>query len=278
METNIQHHIGLNQLPFYIIIFFGTVCYYGFIYYKSVDAPHYNDRTLWYRKHLKAIKFFFYLFLIIIVFAIFIWIDTLTVKLSTFTLWQWFLIIIFPLVSLQYTSTILPIAFLSKIRRIGWLKPFVVGFTWTGVVNIFPVLFWHIRHQAADGQPLLPSGIFWLQSFLFVSALAVIFDIKDFRSDVRTGVFTYPARLGVRKTFLYIIFPLIFLSMVCLVIFLQQQAYSPIQIAFQLIPYFVLLILSLNFKKVKDVLFYLVAIDGLMLVKALCGAISVLYL
>src|SRR3712207_8674667 len=43
-----------------------------------------------------------------------------------------------------------------------------------------------------------PYLLLWLQNFLFFSVVAIIFDIKDYRTDFYHRLKTYPVILGIR--------------------------------------------------------------------------------
>jgi 4-hydroxybenzoate polyprenyltransferase len=187
--------------------------------------------------------------------------------------YYWSLLGIVPLVGLMYTSHLFP---LKKLRRIGWLKPFIIGFVWAGVVTIFPVLFWQIRHPDETAPALTTKVLLWLHNFLFISTLAIIFDFKDQKSDKRHHLNTFPATYGIKKTLRYSVIPLTVCSFMTLVAFHCYFQYSITQFIIQLVPYLLLaFILATSFTRERNLLFYLAAIDGLMLLKAICGIVSV---
>jgi 4-hydroxybenzoate polyprenyltransferase len=186
--------------------------------------------------------------------------------------YYWLLLAIIPLLGVMYTFQIFPI---KKLRRVGWLKPFIIGFVWAGVVTIFPVLFWEIRHPDEVAPGFVTKLLIWLQNFLFITSLAIIFDIKDRKTDQRLHLNTYPARFGIETTIRYSVIPLAILSFSSLIILHLQLHYSITQLMVQSIPYIFLLILTAGFSKERKLLFYLAAVDGLMLLKAICGIVSI---
>lgn len=275
LETNFQHHIPPNGPHFYLLVFTSTVVYYSRIYYKSISSLSTNKRTIWYRENQRVIK------ASLLVALLFIAVDStyLLFKLRnavlTLHMIQWALMIVFPLIAFLYTFKVIPFAGLKQLRGIGWMKPFFIGFAWSGLVTVYPVFFRQMQSGTASGQLILPSGLFWLQNFLFISALAVMFDIKDHISDSRLHLKTYPAMLGVRKTISLVIIPLVLVSLAVLFLHqIQHHATLP-QLLIQLIPFILLFIVTAFFQKDRGILFYLVVIDGLMLVKGICGIISI---
>jgi hypothetical protein len=244
------------------------------IYVRSVGARNYDERTLWYRRHLRLIKLLLKLTLALVAtFILYLLIKNLN-SFYGFKLFQWLMILGFPLVAALYTFKF-PFFYFRKIRQIGWLKPFVVGFTWSGWVTVYPLLVLQVQAGISPKNPVIPLGLFWLQNFLFISILAIIFDIKDYRTDVRLRLNTYPAKLGVRNTYRYVIYPVTILNIVVFFLFQRQMNFLPAQAFLQLLPYLFLIWVILTHRKPREVLYYLVAIDGLMFLKAICGIISI---
>lgn len=277
IETNLFHHVSLNVFPFYLLIFLCSWIYYTMIYVRSVGAKNYNERTLWYRKHLATIKHLLRITLsLVAAFIIYLlWKNRL--GLYSFSAMQWGLIAVFPLVAALYTFKI-PGVYFKKIRQIGWLKPFVVGFTWSGWVTVYPLLIWQVQRGYPGKVHAIPSLLFWLQNFLFISILAIIFDIKDYRNDVRLRLNTYPAKLGIKNTFHYVIYPVTAVNLVVFFLFQAQHHNSLVQTIIQGIPYMLLVWVLLTHRRPRNVLYYLVAIDGLMFLKAMCGIISISFI
>ncbi|HEX8333633.1 MAG TPA: hypothetical protein VF622_13515, partial [Segetibacter sp.] len=199
IESNLQHKVSLNSYRFYILIFLATILYYGRIYYKS-SVVAIDERNKWYRLHRPTIRIALVILSIILI-ADAAYITYINRQfLLSMPMYYWSLLGIVPLVGLMYTFQVFPV---KKLRRIGWLKPFIIGFVWAGVVTIFPILFWQIRHPDEVAPGLLTKILLWLQNFLFISTLAIIFDIKDQKSDKRLHLNTFPATYGITKTIRY---------------------------------------------------------------------------
>jgi 4-hydroxybenzoate polyprenyltransferase len=274
IETNLLNHISLNIFPFYILIFFCTIIYYTMIYVRSVNTKNYNERTIWYRNHLSAIKFT--LKIAIVLTGGFFLLLVLRNLHTLFILSPAHLLLIsaLPLVAAWYTFT--PSVFrLRKIRQIGWMKPFIVGLTWSGWVTIYPVLLWQVqRMQPFHSQ--VPLFLLWFQNFLFFSINAIIFDLKDYRTDSHHQLKTYPVIFGVKNTFRFIVFPLILLNLIIFFLFQSQQSFSFLQTLVQLVPYVLLVFIIVKYRQGRTVLYYLAAVDGLVFLKAFCGITSIL--
>jgi 4-hydroxybenzoate polyprenyltransferase len=156
------------------------------------------------------------------------------------------------------------------------MKPFIVGLTWAGWVTIYPVVIWQVqRNESFDGS-LIPLVLLCLQNFLFFSINAIIFDIKDYRTDSYYHLKTYPVIFGVKNTIRFIVLPLIFINLVVFFLFQRQQNFSFWQTSIQLIPYILLVLIVLRYRQGRKVLYYLAAVDGLVFLKAFCGITSIL--
>jgi 4-hydroxybenzoate polyprenyltransferase len=188
-------------------------------------------------------------------------------------------IFIFPAIALIYTFNILPFSETKKLRRIGWLKPFAIGLVWSGVVSVYPIIFYQIQVGSHAPFFALPSGLLWLKNFIFVSTLCIMFDLKDYESDKQEGLKTYAVQLGISKTISFIIIPLVCIGIFT---FLKFHASIPASNVFaiilNLIPYLLLLICAYSLRKHKSIIYYLFVIDGLMIVKAVCGIAGVLFI
>jgi len=188
---------------------------------------------------------------------------------------QILLIAAFPVAAGWYTFTP-SLLRIKKIRQVGAIKPFIVGATWAGWVTIYPVFIWQVQRVQPFTVPLLPLFILWLQNFLFFSINAIIFDVKDYRTDALHQLKTYPVILGVRNTFRFIIFPLILLNLVIFFLFQGLQHFTVLQTSIQTVPYLLLIFVVARYRQGRRVLYYLAAVDGLVFLKALCGITSIL--
>lgn len=276
VETNLLTNISLNVFPFYLLIFFCTCMYYTMIYVRSAGAKNYNERTIWYRDNLGAIRktLKVALFMVISFLLFLVWKNIHTLLLLSPA--QFFFIISLPLIAAWYTFS--PnFLHLKNIRQIGWIKPFIVGLTWSGWVTVYPILISKVQTYQPSASIISPYLLLWLQNFLFFTVVAIIFDIKDYRTDFNHHLKTYPVILGIRKTFRFIIIPLIFLNLVVFFLFQRHEKFSAAQTIFQLIPYLLLILVLAKHRQQKNLLYYLAVVDGLLFAKALCGIISIIF-
>lgn len=275
IETNVVSGLSLNYIPFYILIFLCTWIYYTRIYVKSIGAVNLNDRTTWYRARIttiiSALRSALFLTAALLLFIVFRNRNTII----SLTGLQFTLIFTFPFLAAWYTFS--PrILNVKKIRQSGLIKPFIVGFTWAGCVTFYPIFLWQIQKGQHDLPPLFPSFFLWFQNFILFSTNAIIFDIKDYHTDAGFRLNTFPVKLGIQRTIRFIILPLFVLNIAAFTGFQIRQHFSIYQSLIQVIPYLIFLVIIFKLPRQKPLLYYLAAVDGLLLVKAFCGIASVL--
>ncbi len=277
IETNLISGISLNYSPFYIVVFLGTCLYYTMIYVRSVKAILPNERTLWYRRNLPYIRTTLYFIATGIFIVGIIIVIRNRHRFFLLSASQWLLLVLFPLLTAWYTFS--PRIFhLKKIRELGMIKPFIVGLTWLGFVTVYPVIAWQIQKGMAGLPPMFPQFFLWLDNFLFISILAIIFDIKDYKNDTLFHLSTFPVVLGVKRTMQWVALPLLIVNVAVFTVFQFQQHFNIYQVILQAVPYVLLLMVIAWNRQPKSLLYYLAGIDGLMLLKALCGIASILFL
>ena len=175
------------------------------------------------------------------------------------------------LAAAYYKSNLLVIRGRS-LREMYWLKPIVIGLVWTGFVFILPILFTSIIHNDIVNTPPFTALLF-LKSVLFIGILAILFDIKDVQSDIENKMNTLILKLGFQRTLSYVILPLILLELIIIITNFLLQNLLGWQMILILIPFGLLTMAVFHLRKKRVLLFYLIGIDGLMLIKAVCGII-----
>ncbi|WP_426490115.1 UbiA family prenyltransferase [Hymenobacter sp. 102] len=80
------------------------------------------------------------------------------------------------------------------LRDLPLLKVFLIAYVWAGVTVWIPALYL--------GRGLLEPvvGVLFLRRFLFILALAFVFDIRDYTKDQATGTRTFPGVFGIQAT------------------------------------------------------------------------------
>jgi hypothetical protein len=106
---------------------------------------------------------------------------------------------------------------------------------------------------------------------MFISVLAILFDIKDYAADHNQSLKTFVVRKGLRQVIFTIVLPLSLFGISALSIFLALRENNLMANSLFLLPMGCLCWVSFSLGKRRSVSWYLLIIDGLMLVKAICG-------
>lgn len=98
-------------------------------------------------------------------------------------------------ISIGYTIPILYRARQARpLRKVPLLKVFLIAYVWAAVTVFFPLMDAGI--EIWNEQALL----LFARRFLFILALALLFDIRDYTYDQTTSILTVPGLIGVQKT------------------------------------------------------------------------------
>jgi 4-hydroxybenzoate polyprenyltransferase len=276
VEASFQQQVHLNSLVFYLFLFIATVVYYTHAYIGvTVSDRFYNKRSAWYTQHKKNIRIKQVTFVIAGCVTIIYFLQKNLKEVLHLSFQQWILLFVFPFTAVLYYGIVLSPRLKLNLRRSGWLKPFVVGFVWAGVVTLYPVIF----HQIETGTHTIISlfgGWLFLKNWMFITVLCIMFDIKDYAADHNHQLKTFVVQVGLRKTIFYIIIPLSLIGLASFILFAWANHFPLLRILINLIPFLLLIIVAYSLHQRKSILYYLAVIDGLMLVKAVCGVLGVL--
>ena len=275
IEASLQQQYSLNSLLYYAIVFCATILYYTKAYITEVSADTTNKRSLWYVQHKRWVSFSQKLFAIVVLLFAGIFLQKNWQQLSQLSLPHWILIFIFPVVAALYYGVNSKKLGRHNLRNTGWLKPFVIAFAWAGLVTAYPVLFYTIDHGLSY-EPTLVSAFLFIKNFMFITVLCIMFDIKDYAVDYNHQLKTFVVKMGLRKTIFYIIIPLCLIGLGSFVTYAIARHFHVMKILLNIIPFIALISVAYSLHRRKSILYYLIIIDGLMLVKALCGTIAML--
>ena len=274
IEASLQQHSSLNSLPYYCFVFVSTVLYYTHAYIAEPKDNSANKRSNWYYENSLLIKRSQILLTIVFLFIGWHLIRQNWEVILQINLLQWALILVFPLVAALYYGSAAPHRATHSLRNNGWLKPFVIGFVWAGAVTVYPVLFGSIEHRTVYA-PDWVSVLLFIKNFMYITMLCVMFDIKDYAADHNHQLKTFVVRYGLRKTIFYFIIPLSLVGLGTFILFALLRNFPVLRILINTIPFILLIIVAYSMHRRKSILYYLAIIDGLMLVKAICGSIGI---
>jgi hypothetical protein len=211
IEAALQQRSPLNGWLYFCIVFFITVLYYSYPYIRKCSVISSNPRTNWYTRNYRFMWWQQVTITIILCVSLILFLADFWRAVAAMSARHWILATIFPFVAALYYGIN---AFSGKysLRKIGWLKPFIIGFTWAGLVTVYPVLF-----------------------YLSLAGL---------------GTFIYYA---------------------------VTHGFDPVKVLLNTIPFILLVIVAWSLRRRRAILYYLIVVDGLMLIKALCGTAAMLW-
>jgi len=275
IEATLQQRFPINGFFYFALVFLITVLYYAYPYIRKTLGQTSNPRTNWYSKNYDLMRWNQVVITIILGAASFLFFCQNGEIVWRMALNKWVLLFIFPVIAAFYYGTNFLFVKYS-LRKIGWLKPFVIGFTWAGLVTVYPVLFYDIIHQQEYGINWV-GGLLFLKNFMFVSVLCIMFDLKDYAVDYLARLRTFAVRFGLQKTIVYILIPLSAIGLVSFVWYATAHNFPNTRGLLNVIPFILLIHVCWTLRKRRSLLYYLCIVDGLMLVKAICGCIAITY-
>lgn len=275
METNFQLGIVLAPPIYYLFLFAGCVWYYTQSYTTEASYTASNQRAHWYKTHIVQVKYSQNILLVTALLSGIILLTQNWNRILELHYFEWLLALIFPITAVLYYESISPKKPTHNLRSIGWLKPFVISFVWSGVISVYPLLYNHLE----NGTHFELSSMaiwFFIKNLIFISILCILFDIKDYAADHNSQLKTFVVQLGLRKTLYFIIAPLSLIGFSSFLLFTLNHHFQVLRICVNSIPFILLIIVTWSMQRRKSILYYLAVIDGLMLIKAACGIIGVL--
>jgi 4-hydroxybenzoate polyprenyltransferase len=274
IETSMQLGFPLNDFSYYFLSVIASVFYYNYPYVRKYSDKSTDSRTIWYRNHYSFLRWNQLCLGLILAISMCLFLYQYEQAILHMNVMHWFLVFIFPLVAFMYYG----INFFStkyNLRKIGWLKPFIIGFTWAGMVTVYPILYHDIIHYHPC-QLSFFEGLLFLKNLMFISVLGMMFDIKDYAGDKMNNLNTFVVKIGLKKTILYILFPLPLLGLLTFLSYATMHHFHLLRMVLIMIPFFLLLLAANSLRKKRTMLYYLIVIDGLMVVKAIFGIAAML--
>jgi 4-hydroxybenzoate polyprenyltransferase len=276
IEASLQQQIPLNSVPFYIFLFTVTVLYYTKAYITDKITNKGNKRSDWYWNKRR----FVFASQVVLTIIAAIYLGRLLFLHYEFILKMpvvnYALMLTFPVVSLWYYGINHPRFAHLRLRNVGWLKPFIIGFVWAGLANIYPMMFFDIEHEQAYVPDVIGLLLF-IKNFMYVSVLSIMFDIKDYAADHNRQLKTFVVKAGLRKTIFMIIIPLTLLGLASFILFGVLRHFSVLRILLNVLPFLFLIMVAYSMHRRKSIFYYLIVIDGLMLLKGLCGIMAMTF-
>jgi 4-hydroxybenzoate polyprenyltransferase len=271
VETAFQLGLPLASPTYYVLLFSATVLYYTYAYSGPAgNAVSINPRTQWYQRHAGFIRRSQAILLSLCVLTGGIILFKNFDALIRLPFYYWLMILTLPIAALLYYG-LLPASLVRlNLRNSGWLKAFVIGYVWAVCVNFLPITMVRIEH---DILSIEPTFVLWLfvKNWIFCTVNAIMFDMKDYADDANKQLKTFVVRFGLRSTIFYVLIPLLLIGLIAFLAFASYRHFGMITILFNMVPFLALLAVAYSLHQRRNILYYLIVIDGLLLIKALCG-------
>lgn len=274
IEATVQLQVPFNSLAYYILLFLAPVVYYTYAYMGASKGPHpENPRTAWYAEHSR----FIYWSQLIFGAACCGIVAYMTINdyqsILHLPIVYWIIVGVVIAAAILYYGLVPLVFFNLNLRNTGWLKPFIIGFIWAATANILPLIMLRVESGTDTTE-----SIFWfflfIKNFMFCTVNAIMFDMKDYAIDSNSQLKTFVVRIGVKKTIFYVLIPLLITGILSLSIFAYIMHFSILRYLINLIPFVLTCLVAYSMNKRKKIFYYLIVIDGLILVKALCGILA----
>lgn len=277
VEANLQQNLPTNNLAFYLFIFCVSVVYYlaAYLFEKPLKQEQ-NKRLVWYSQNRKPLIGLAILLVVYILVCSFFFVKKYGFQFYQFSLFHWLLLLIFPTFGFLYYGLSNSKWHVFNLRNIGWLKPFIIGFCWAGLTVVFPIFYYHVENNVMYHFSTLTLAIF-INNFLYISLLSILFDIKDYANDSNSLIKTFVVKKGLRTTLFSIVIPISVVAIGSFATFGFVHHEKWERLLMNLLPFLALIVVAWSMRKRRSIVYYLIIIDGLMLFKAICGILSILY-
>ncbi len=252
-----------------LLIHISTVIYYTHAYLLDRKEGIYNERSSWYLKYKKYIYTRQIIYTLIGIYIAIFNCKIFDLLISSNILF-WVLILVTLFFCFFYYLPTIVSNKKNIIRTSGYLKSISIAWVWAIATCVIPVwLSGKFNLIAAK----IPFWFHFIQIFLFIFILAVLFDIKDINRDQQELVNTIAVKIGKDKIRTRIILPLLILSFILALIEIQFLNES----SFNILPHLLLLALvywvSKLIMSVQSIFYNILLIDGLMIIKVILSSI-----
>lgn len=274
IESTLQLNVPFNSLSYYILLFLAPIIYYTYAYMGATSSSNsQNPRTAWYGKHHNFIHWS-QMILAGVAFAVFLhMLSRDYMAILHLPLLYWIIVSVVLGMAVLYYGLVPVFFFNLNLRNTGWLKPFIIGFIWAATANLLPLILLKIESGVDFTESPLWFFLF-IKNWMFCTVNAIMFDMKDYAIDSNSQLKTFVVRIGLKKTIFYVLIPLLLLGMVSLMVFAYFEHFALQRMLMNMIPFILTLIVAYSMNKRKKIFYYLIVIDGLILVKAVCGIIG----
>lgn len=273
IETNVRSQLPLNRIDYYLFTTSITILFYLFAYRvpKSINSSI-NPRIDFYVKHRKLIRYFTIVLYVVSTFTgLSIFIATYQ-NLFALNWIHYFILAITFILSTSYYNW----KFGLSLRKYTWFKPTLIAWTWAVTTVYLPLLILQLENYSKVRFDL---GFYFLfiQTFMYFIVNAIMFDMKDYEDDTNRKIKTFVVKYGYFQTLNLIIYPLIGLGFLSFIFYGFYFNLNLISVFLLEIPVLFMALFAYKLNRKKSILYYLVAIDGMIVFKAIFGMLSTLF-
>lgn len=278
VESTLQLKMPFNSLSYYILLFLAPIIYYTYAYMGATNSEYaQNPRTAWYGKHRNFVRWSQLSLSAICLLVFFEMLGRDYRAILQLPIQYWLVVGLVLAMAILYYGLVPVFFFNLNLRNTGWFKPFIIGFIWAATANLLPLILLRIE----SGIDITESP-FWfflfIKNWMFCTVNAIMFDMKDYAIDSNSQLKTFVVRMGLKKTIFYVLIPLLILGAVSLLIFAYISDFTLGRVLFNLVPFLLTALVAYSMNKRKNIFYYLIVIDGLILVKAVCGIIAMQFI
>jgi len=253
----------LPSLTFLAMVYFGTVVYYTNAYFNENINEQNKDRAIWYQNNFAYLKTRQRV------------LGIATAAILIFSIYQNPSLLSFNIISLSLLGFSLLLSYLysfPKFQNNGLLKSAIIAFVWTIIGAYLPVYF----NQSGEFENMntIVTALYCLQLFLFIYLLAVLFDIKDIKSDLSGNKKTLVIKIGLNNIMPFLVLPYIGISLIIDYKLANSFSFTSIIWLLHYIFYLIVYLVSKKALTVSQISSSILWVDGLMLVKATMGIVS----
>lgn len=247
----------LPSLTFLAMVYFGTVVYYTNAYFNENINEQNKDRAIWYQNNFAYLKTRQRV------------LGIATAAILIFSIYQNPSLLSFNIISLGLLGFSLLLSYLysfPKFQNNGLLKSAIIAFVWTIIGAYLPVYF----HQSGkfENMNTIVTALYCLQLFLFIFLLAVLFDIKDIKTDLSGNKKTLVIKIGLNNIMPFLVLPYIGISLIIDYKLANSFSFTSIIWLLHYIFYLIVYLVSKKALTESKISSSILLVDGLMLVKA----------
>ena len=97
---------------------------------------------------------------------------------------------------------------------------------------------------------------------------------QDYPTDANKHLRTFVVRYGLRNTIFSILIPLLLIGLISLGVFAYFKGFGWPQVLCNVLPFLLTIYVAYSMHRRKNIMYYLMVIDGLILFKAICGIVG----